>query len=228
MLDTLKSNKGMAAQVASRLQHEAAVAEFMASESAKARRGRKQAEKRSIATVKLGKERDDKRRVSMMTIEDGQTKITVKKVKTTIDKMITAGQMPKRMKQHVDAFSILVADGYGVATAIGHDSSNRLTCSYEPMSGSGFGSKTPSDRQLDGLTAYRQMHSRIPAEMMQTFMQIIGEETGNMRVERRNLAQIGESNGFTHRQASAAGAMEILAVCFLIAHFMREKGLAGA
>jgi len=191
---------------------------------AESTRLRKADERRKVSAVRLGKAKADKKRVSTMTIVDGKEKITVKKIATTCDKMVENGTLPKTLKQALDMFCILVGDGHGAATEAGHDSSNRMTCGYEPMStGGGFGSKTPSDRQMNGLRAWKTMKKRVPAELMMTFMQVVGEETGNLTVPRRTLAQIGEDRGFRYKQSSSAGAMEVIAVLSLIAHYIRDQ-----
>lgn len=178
-----------------------------------------------VAKVKDAKEKDRRRRVVVTVMTDAGKSRTVKKMITTCDKMLAQKQMPKYLKTAVDAYAQLVADAHGAATEDQDDSSNRMTCGYEPMSGGSFGSKTVSDRQLFGIGAEREMKKRIPMELKQTFDQIVGEETGHLSVIRRVPATIGEEKGFKHRQASSAGAMEVLAVCYLIAHFMRERGL---
>lgn len=187
---------------------------------------RKADERRRTASVQHAKAKAEKKRVSTIIIEDGKERRSVKKIITTCDKMAESGTLPKTLKQALDMFAIMVGDGHGAATEAGHDSSNRLTCGYEPMSsGSGFGSKTPSDRQLNGLRAWKSMKARMPAELMQTFLQIVGEEIGDLRVPRRTLAQIGEDNGFAYKMAAGAGAMEVRAVCSLIAHFIRDQSV---
>lgn len=199
---------------------------YMQDEKIKLRKQRAAAEKRSMAAVNHSRVKAEKKRVSTVMIEDGKEKRVVKKIATTCDKMLENGTLPKQLKQALDMFAMMLGDGQGAATDSGHDSSNRLTCGYEPASsGGGFGSKTPSDRQLQGLRAEKLMKERVPTELMQTYLQLIGEEIGNMKVPRRTLAQIGEDNGFRYKQASAAGAMEVRAVCALIAHFIRDQSV---
>lgn len=202
---------------------QSAKAAAIAAESARLRNA---GERRRVARVKADKVKAEKKRVSTVTIIDGKERISVKKIATTCDKMLENGTLPKTLKQALDMFTIMLGDGQGAATEAGHDSSNRTTCGYEPMStGGGFGSKTISDRQMNGLRAEKEMKARVPTELMQTYLQIIGEEMGNLTVPRRTLAQIGEDNGFRYKQASSAGAMEVRAVCSLIAHFIRDQSV---
>lgn len=180
-------------------------------------------ERRRVKAVRAEKAKASKKRVTMTTVKDGNSNRSVKKIRTTADKMLTSGSLPKYLKTALDAFSIMVADGWGVATEEGHDSTSRQTCTYEPMTGSGYASKTLSDRQLDGLAAWRILESRMPEELKPTFCQLIGEETGNLTLARRTQSEIGESRGFKYKQASSAGAMEIICVCMLINHYLKEK-----
>lgn len=221
MVPTIEANLAMRVALTDEEKRKSAQQVKIRAESA---RLRKADEKRSLATVKHGKAKADKKRVSMVTIEHGKEKITVKKIATTCDKMVENGTLPKTLKQALDMFAIMVGDGHGAATELGHDSSNRLTCGYEPMStGGGFGSKTVSDRQMNGIKAMKLMTKRVPAELMQTFLMVVGEETGDLRVPRRTLAQIGEDRGFRYKQSSSAGAMEVIAVLSLIAHYVRDQ-----
>lgn len=225
MLDTIEATHEMHTALDHIKTTEAAKAVFIASESAKMRktRAKKADETKRVKSVKSAKDEEGKRRIAVTVMEEGGKKRTVKRLMTTADKMMQNKLLPKVLKSAIDGFALLVADGYGVATTDGQDSTSRLTCSYEPMSGSGYGSKTLSDTMLNGLSAYKSMRSRVPAGMLQTFDQIVGEETGNLKTPRRTLAQIGEDAGYTHKQASSAGGMQVICVAELIAHYMKER-----
>jgi hypothetical protein len=222
----MRANPKMHEALSGKQIRESELLSYMQDEKIKLRKTCKAEERRSVAAVQHGKAKAEKKRVSTVMIEDGKERRVVKKIATTCDKMLENGTLPKNLKQALDMFAMLLGDGLGASTDGMQDSSNRLTCGYEPMStGGGFGSKTPSDRQLEGLKAEKLMLVRVPAELMQTYLQIIGEEIGNMKVPRRTLAQIGEDNGFRYKQASSAGAMEVRAVCSLIAHFIRDQSV---
>ena len=88
----------------------------------------------------------------------------------------------------------------------------------------GYGSRTPSDRQLAGLAALREMKNRIPPELMPIFTQIIEEEVAGCCTLGRTLAELGKALGYKHKQTTSAGGALVYAVTCPIAHFMRGRG----
>lgn len=158
-------------------------------------------------------------------IETDGHKREVRKVKTTASKLEKTGKLPRDLSNYVQLFAHLVANGMGAATDDSHDSTNRLTCSYEPSGGGGFGSKTPSDRVLTGMNAYQMMRQRVPQELLPLFDQIVNEEVAGYSPLARTLVELGEALGYTHRQSTASGGTQVFCVAALIAHFLRENGI---
>jgi hypothetical protein len=153
---------------------------------------------------------------------DGHTR-EVRKVATTIAHLEKHGNLTKDLAIYLHKFAQRVADGHGAATEDGDDSTSRLTASYEAGGGGSFGSKTYSDRRLDGLRVLQEMKKRIPRELMPVFDQIVNEETSGWHDRKRTLAEIGEMIGYKHKQQSAAGGALVYAVVALIAHYCRES-----
>jgi hypothetical protein len=211
-----------------RKQKHAETLALMKAESAKLRESRADAEQKRVGDVKAGKAKRAKSRLSVtVTTENGKSR-TTKRIKTTTDKMLNNGTLQKYLKKALDTFCLMVGDGLGVAVAEGDEATSRMIASYEAFnSGSGFRSRTLSDRQLDGLTAYRIMESRIPAELEPIFRQIVFEEVGASLAVPMTLTEMGEKAGYTWRQASASGGTQICCCLMLIHHFLKEKGWNG-
>lgn len=205
-------------------QRELAAQALQASESAQLRRSRKTAEKDRIAAVRNQKALetiDGIDREGVLT-EAGRTR-SVHRRRTTASKMLAAGTLPKDLHDHLQAFALLCAAGTGAAIFDGADSTSKLSSPYEPFMGKPmFGSRTLSDRQLAGVSAFKAMRARVPAELMHVYCQVVGEEIGELSVKSKTLAEIGEELGFTHRQSNSAGAAFVIAMCSLIAHFIRQ------
>ncbi len=221
--DKLAAKAGALAALAAIKTRQAEQVGFMAQERQSLKQ-LKAAEGVRVFNAKARKDRNGAKRVAVSVLEtDGQRR-TVKRIVTTASKMHDDQKLPKYLRVALEAFAILVADGLGVATMDGHDSSNRLTGSYEPSGGGGgFASKTYTDRQLNGLAAFREMEKRIPTELEIVFRQIIGEEVGSITGKRQSLAELGEHLGYKHSQSSAAGGVQVYCVTTLIGHYMKEK-----
>jgi hypothetical protein len=227
MLDTtLQATDDQIRALDDHFDREASKKAVMQSEQAKLRKSRVTAEQKRVDATKAGKAKRAKSGLAVtVTTENGKNRI-VKKRRTTTDKMLKTGILQKYLKSSLDCFAVMVGDAIGVATTDGHDATNRLTAAYEAFSaGGGYSSKTLSDRQLDGLTAYRQMESRIPVELHAIFRQIVFEEVGASLAVPMTLTEMGEKAGYTWRQASAAGGMQITCVLMLVHHFLKEKGI---
>lgn len=178
-------------------------------------------ENKRIDKAKLARQKEMKTSIVVLQTE-GRTH-TVRKFKTTAEKLMGDGKLPKDMKNALDAFAVLAADALGVATVDGDDSTSKITGQYETGGGTGFASRTPSDRQLAGATALRQMAARIPSELREVFTQLIAEEVSYNDIRRRTLRELGEAMGYLHKQSTAAGGATVYCVTALIAHFMRQK-----
>jgi hypothetical protein len=153
---------------------------------------------------------------------DGHTR-EVRKVATTAAHLEKHGNLTRDLAIYLHQFAQRVAEGHGAATEDGHDSTSRMTCSYEPSGGGGFGSKTPSDRQLNGLACLQQMRKQIPRELIPVFDQIVNEEVSGWHDRKMTLAEIGAMIGYKHKQSSAAGGALVYAVCTMVAHFLRNS-----
>lgn len=199
---------------------------FMREQSVSIRRSRKADEVERIETVRTASVKTTRRRVGFVVLETDGHKREVRKVKTTASKLEKDGKLTRDLANYLTAFARSVADGMGAATDDNHDSTNRLTASYEPVGTlSGFGSRTPSDRQLWGIEALQEMKHRIPNELIPIFNQIIDEEVAGYSPLARTLSELGERLGYKHKQQTAAGGALVYAVTCLIAHYMREKGI---
>ncbi len=149
----------------------------------------------------------------------------VRKVATTIAKLEKGNRLSRDLAIVLHQFARRVADGHGAATLDGDDSTSRLTSQYEPIgTKSGFGSRTPSDAQMDGLRCLQEMKKLVPKQLKRIFDQIVNEETSGWHDRPRTLSEIGQEIGYQDSQASAAGGALVHAVCCLIDHFMRENG----
>lgn len=189
---------------------------------------RKRDEERRVKEAQAKREKQLRLRTSLTLIEDEGEKRPARKLVTLCDKMVRAGQLPGHLKVAVSAFALLVASGTGAATEEGADSTNRLTAGYAPATSlSGFGSKTPSDRQLAGLTAMREMRARVPDDMMNVFLLVVMQETGQGE-GKKTLSQLGEELGYHHKQAASAGAMAIFAVASLISLYLKDKSVTAS
>lgn len=179
-----------------------------------------------LREVRTTQVRSAKKRVARSVLDTEGHRREVKKIKTTVSKLEKDGRITRGLAQYLYVFAQLVANGMGAATEDGHDSTNRLTSSYEGYtSAGGFASKTLSDRQIMGLHALKEMKERIPKELLTVFNQIVDEEVAGYSPIRRTLTELGEKLGYKHKQASPSGAALVYATVCLIAHFMREKGL---
>jgi hypothetical protein len=209
-----------------RKQKQAETQALMKAESAKLRQSRADDEQKRVDDVKKGKAKRAKSRLAVtVTTENGKSR-TIKKIKTTTDKMLTNGTLKKYLKKALDTFCLMVGDGLGVAVDDNDESTSRMIAAYEAFSsGSGFKSRTLSDRQIEGLTAYRVMESRIPVELHAIFRQIVFEEVGASLGTPMTLTEMGEKAGYTWRQASASGGTQICCVLMLVHHFLKEKGI---
>ena len=198
---------------------------FMREQSVSIRRSRKADEVERIETVRTASVKTTRRRVGFVVLETDGHKREVRKVKTTASKLEKDGKLTRDLANYLTAFARSVADGMGVATSDNHDSTNRLTASYEPVGTlSGFGSRTPSDRQLFGLEALQELKKRVPNELMPIFNQIVDEEVAGYSPLARTLSELGDRLGYKHKQQASAGGALVYAVTCLIAHYMREKG----
>lgn len=178
-----------------------------------------------IELVRVTKTKITRTRTDYHIIETDGHKREVRKVKTTSSKMEKSGKLPRDLSNYVQLFAHLVANGMGAATDDAHDSTNRLTASYEASGGMTFGSRTPSDRVLTGMNAYQMMRQRVPQELLSLFDQIVNEEVAGYSPLSRTLVELGEALGYTHRQSTASGGTQVWCVATLIAHFLRENGI---
>jgi hypothetical protein len=190
------------------------------------RHTRKEAEAERVGSARASIVTTATRRTSRVILETGKQRHEVKRVKTTASKLEKDGRLPRDLAKHLYAFAQQVADGMGASTDDFDDSTNRLTAPYEPVATlGGYGSRTPSDRQLIGLRALQAMKTRIPAELMPIFNQIVDEEVAGYSPLARTLAELGEALGYKHKQTTAAGGTLVYAVTCLIAHYMRANRL---
>lgn len=199
----------------------------MVAERLERSQSRKAAERKRMKDATKLRIKAEGRRSGMVTIQVGKTRQTVRKVTTMVDKVFKAGNLPKELKLSIDAFAILVADGMGVATEDGDDSTSKLIGTYDGyVSGSGFKSGGLSDRQLEGLTAFRVMRSQVPVELQDVFLQIVYEEVGLRHGLAKTLAEWGEEFGYRYKQSSSAGSMMVFCVAALVAHYLRNRGIS--
>jgi hypothetical protein len=190
------------------------------------RRTRKEAEAERIEGARQATATVTRRRTSRVILEAGKSRWEASRVKTTASKLEKDGRLPRDLVKHLYAFAQRVADGMGAATNDFDESTNRLTGPYEPVATlGGFGSRTPSDRQLDGMAAMQEMRNRIPSELMPIFDQIVDEEVAGYHPLARTLAELGEALGYKHKQTTSAGGALVYAVTCLIAHYMRSTRL---
>jgi hypothetical protein len=148
----------------------------------------------------------------------------IRKVATTVARLEKDGRLTRDLAIYLHQFAQRVAEGHGASTIDGDGSTNRMTSPYDITStGGGFGSKTPSDRQLNGMACLQEMRKRIPRELMHIFDQIVNEETEGWHDRKKTLSEIGEMIGYKHKQSSAAGGALVHAVVCLIAHFLRDS-----
>ena len=195
--------------------------------SEEARAARKKAEAERVEGMREAKIVSARTRTRRIILETDGHKREVKAVKTTANALEKSGRLPRDLAKHLYVFAQRVADGMGAATEDEHDSTNRLTASYDIVATSGgFGSRTPSDRQLIGLAASQEMRKRIPAELMPIYDQILDEEVCGYSSLGRTLSELGEALGYKHKQTTAAGGALVYAVTCLIAHYMRTGRLA--
>lgn len=217
-MSTLVANDVMAGENTARL--EAAHSDWRAAQAA-----RKAAEADRVTATRTCREKQLRTRSTLLVVEERGTRRTARKVVTLCDKMLRSGQLPKHLKIAVDVFASLVAAGTGAATDDHDDSTNKLTCGYEPVATlGGFGSKALRDQQLAGLTAVREVRTRIPDELMPIFKVILAEETG-VSETKKSLITIGEEFGYRYKQSAPAGAMAVLAVAAIINLYLRERGI---
>lgn len=199
---------------------------FMRQETVSLRRSRRVDEFERVEEVRTTKIKSFRRRTDYHVLETDGHKREVQKVKTTASKLEKDGRLSKDLSVYLHLFAQMVADGWGAATGDGQDSTNRLTAAYEPIGTlSGFGSKTPSDRQLWGMEAYHDMRQRIPQEFVSLFDQIVNEEVAGYSPLAKTLAELGEYLGYKHKQSSASGGTQVYCIVAMIAHFLKERGI---
>lgn len=202
---------------------------YMRQHTVTLRRSRKAEEADRVNSARATQITASRRRTSLIVLDTDNHRREVKRVKTTASKMEKDGRLPRELAKHLYAFAQRVADGMGAATDEHDDSTNRVTSGYDVVStGGGFGSRTPSDRQLTGMAAMQEMRKRIPMELMPIFDQILDEEVVGDSPFRRTLTELGERLGYKHKQSSPAGGALVYAVTCLIAHFMRGRGFSTA
>lgn len=221
------ANEGMVAELEARHLADASLAAAVVAERTQFRRTRRAEDAARTIHAQEARAKVLRTRTKVIVMETEGKRRTVRKVKTTCDKMLAEGKLPKHLKTAVDVFSLLCAASTGAATIDHDDSTNRMTASYDVTGGSAFGSKTLSDRQLLGMQAVREMKRRIPSELMPIFMMIMGEEVG-LSDTRKSLSLIGEELGYKHKQASSAAAMAVYSVAAIISHYMKERGYTAA
>lgn len=221
----LAANKSMLAEMRSRDQAMAELETFMHSESARLRASRKADEGKRIAAVQAEKQRAARAKITIGVLTTEGRQHTVRRIKTTSDRLAKERRLPDDLKACLDAFALLVGDAVGAATRDGDDSTARLTISYDGYSGAPvFASKSINDRQLDGERALKEMAARIPHELRETFAQIIAEEIGLSGGRSKTLRELGEALGYLHKQSPAAGGAIVYCIASLIAHYMRGLG----
>ena len=188
------------------------------------RRIRKADEEERIETIRTTMLKATRRRTGRVILETEGHKREARKVITLTSTLEKQGKLPRDLTLQLQEFAKLVANGMGAATEDTHDSSNHMTSPYEPVATlSGYGSRTPADRQLTGMGALQAMNNRVPPELIPIFNQIVDEEVGDHHPFARTLAELGERLGYKHKQTSAAGGALVYAVTCIIAHFMREQ-----
>jgi hypothetical protein len=217
------ANEGMVAELGARHAAEATVTATMVAERTQFRRNRRAEDAARTIHAQEARAKELRTRTKVIVMETEGKRRTVRKVKTTCDKMLAEGKLPKHLKTAVDLFAQLCAASTGAAVIDAQDSTNRMTSSYDVMGGGSFGSKTFSDHQLTGMTAVREMKRRVPTELMPIFMMIMAEEVG-LAETRKSLSQIGEDLGYKHKQASSAAAMAVFSVAAIIGHYLKEQG----
>lgn len=154
---------------------------FMEAEKNRLRRSRQAKEAQRVAGAKDVKAKQEAAQSGVTVMTEGGKSRTVKRMKTTASKMRDAKTLSRELYNHLQAFALLCAAGTGAAILDQHDSTSRMTGPYEPYApGGGFGSKTLSDRQLAGISAFKEMRRRIPQEMMHAYCQVVGEEIGSL------------------------------------------------
>lgn len=201
--------------------------EFLREESETFRRVvvRRGQEVERIEEVRTRKSKYERRRTdyAIVSTEEGQRE--VKRVKTTASKLEKDGRLPRELMNYLQVFARVVAEGMGMATADGHDSTNRLIAAYDGFSVIEYRSKTLSDRQIDGTWMHQEMRKRIPREFIPLFEQVLDEEVAGYSTLGRTLTELGEKLGYKHKQSSASGGTQVYFIAALIAHFLEEKGI---
>jgi hypothetical protein len=202
---------------------------YMRKHTVTLRRARKADEADRVNSARATQIKATRRSTSLVVLDTDGHRREVKRIKTTVSKMEKEGRIPKELAEHLYTFAHLVAAGMGCATEDFEDSTNRLTSPYDIVStGGGFGSQTPKDIQLAGMSALQAMRQRMPKELLPVFDQMIDEEVSGFSPYRRTLAELGDLLGYKHKQASAAGGTLVFSVVCMIAHFMREYGFISA
>jgi hypothetical protein len=201
--------------------------EFLREESETFRRVvvRRGHEVERIEEVRTRKSKYERRRTdyAIVRTEEGQREI--KRVRTTASKLEKDGRLTREMMNYVQIFARIVAEGMGMATEDGHDSTNKLTASYDGFYMAEFRSRTLSDRQIDGTWLHQEMRKRIPREFVPLFEQVLNEEVSGYSPLARTLSELGEKLGYKHKQSSASGGTQVYFIAALIAHFLQENGI---
>lgn len=186
------------------------------------RSDRQAAEAQRMALARLEQARATRGRVHDEIFHDGGHTRLVRRVTTTAGKLVQAGKIDRGLKASLEEFARLVAVALGAATIDGDDSTSSCVSQYDPTSGGGsFGPRSMGDRRLQALEVLARVRRYIPNELVRTFTEIVAEEVGSLMNPARSLARVGESRGYMHKQASAAGGVEVAIMIELIAHLMQ-------
>ena len=208
-------------------QREQEVEDTMRVEREKLRLSKLAAENQRVAQARAEQHErvNGSRRVEVMTA-NGRSH-TVQKIKTTAQRLMEDGHLPRDLKYALDEFAMVVARATGAAVDEGDDSTNRMTASYGDGGGGEFGSKTPSDKVLDARRILREIGTLIPPELRDLFIQLVAEEVGSLVGAPLTLEQIGERRGFDGIEAHSAGAAQVYDVIAMLAHFAKTHGVIG-
>lgn len=201
--------------------------EFLREESETFRRvvTRRGQEIERIDEVRTRKSKYERRRTDYNIVRTDEGQREVKKVRTTASKLEKDGRLSRELMNYLQIFARIVAEGMGAATEERHDSTNRLTASYDGFYMAEFRSRTLSDRQIDGTWLHQEMRKRIPREFIPIFEQVMNEEVSGYSPLARTLAELGEKLGYKHKQSSASGGTQVYFIAALIAHFLQENGI---
>lgn len=186
------------------------------------RENSKVAEATRMALARREQAKDIRGRVRDEILHEGGRTRMVKRVSTTADKLVSNGKINRGHKSTLETFAMLIAEALGCATLDGDDATSRLTSQYEPAGGSGYGPRSVSDRRLTALNALRKVRANIPPELVRTFIEVAAEEVGALIGKPRTLESIGHERGYLHKQASAAGGVEVSITIELVCHLMRQ------